>query len=645
MSKTSTHSATPPSKDDLYKIRHSMAHILAQAIKHEFPTAKLGFGPPTETGFYYDFDFGNFEFKKEHLKVVTKRMKKILSSPPQPFASSSYKFDEALKICDELSEPYKKAHVKKLHKQGITEFSFFSHGPFKDLCEGPHVSTTKELPKGAFELHRISGAYWLGDDNAPMLTRIYAHCFSSPEELQVHKKRLEMAKKYDHHKLGADLELFTFDDRVGKGLPLWLPAGTAIRSTIERYAEEMEQQYGYQRVRTPVLGKKELYETSGHLSMYADSMFPPIVCSHEHSDYQEHYYLRPMTCPHHHLIFGHKTRSYRDLPLRLAEYADAFRYEQSGELSGLIRVRNLAINDGHIYLRRSQVGDEIRNILQMHRRYYETFHLTSYTFRLSVRSSSGPQEPSAEQPSDKYQGGDEIWSEAEGILEKVLQDEGLPYVVGVGEAAFYGPKIDIQFRNLMGREETVSTIQVDFLAAENFSLRYINELGNEEKPVVLHRSPLSSHERFMSYLIEYYGGAFPTWCAPVQVGIVPVHDPIHDYAKELMMTLSQHGVRVETALGGESFSKKIRQNMMRKIPITVILGQEELTARSVTIRRFGQKESQNITFDEFLNDLLGEIQNREFRSKHLIPALQLLNDVADAGAHSGGANSRASTSK
>ena len=604
----------PSSEEKLYKIRHSMAHILAQAVKHEFPEAKLGFGPPTDVGFYYDFDFKDLDFKQDHLKLISKRMKKILSAPPQPFSRSTYNFEQATELCEKLAEPYKKSYVKTLHERGVTEFSFFSHGNFQDLCEGPHVASTKELPKGSFHLYRVSGAYWLGDETAPMLTRIYAHCFSSAEELKAYQQRLEIAQKYDHHKLGAELELFTFSDRVGKGLPLWLPAGMAIRSAIERYAEEVEFQYDYQRVHTPVLGKKELYETSGHLSMYQDSMFPPIICQRDHSDYEEHYYLRPMNCPHHHLVFGHKTRSYRELPLRIAEYGEAFRYEQSGELSGLIRVRSMAINDAHIYLRRNQVAEELLSILRMHKTFYQTFALSSYTFRLSVRG---------DQDQEKFQGSSEIWQEAEDILKEVLEQESLPYVIGAGEAAFYGPKIDIQFENLMGREETVSTIQVDFLAAENFKLRYINEAGEEEKPVVIHRSPLSTHERFMSYLIEYYAGAFPTWCAPVQVGVVPVHENSHEYSKELVSALKKQKVRVEAAFGSESFSKKIRENMVRKIPITLIIGTEEVHEETVTLRRFGRKESHTLKKEEFFQNLEQEIQSRHFPHKDLIPSHQL----------------------
>ena len=605
------------SSSDLYKIRHSMAHILAQAVKHEFPQAKLGFGPPTESGFYYDFDFGDLEFKEEHLKRISKRMKKILAAPQQPFERTNYDFKGAIELCESLSEPYKKAYVHALHRRGVREFSFFSHGSFQDLCEGPHVPSTRDLSAGSFHLHRVSGAYWLGDEKQPMLTRIYAHCFSTAEQLKAYRERLELAQKYDHHRLGVQLELFTFDDRVGKGLPLWLPAGTAVRQAIERYAEEVEFDHGYHRVHTPVLAKKELYESSGHLSMYQQSMFPPIVCSHEHSQHQEHYYLRPMNCPHHHLIYSHKTRSYRDLPLRLAEYGESFRYEQSGELSGLIRVRSMAINDGHIYLRRDQVAAELRDILQMYRDFYATFALTDYTFRLSVRGGETTDDK------QKFQGSSELWHQAEKILREVLEQENLPYELGQGEAAFYGPKIDVQFRNLMGREETVSTIQIDFLAADNFKLRYIDAAGQEQKTVVIHRSPLSTHERFMSYLIEYYGGAFPTWCAPVQVAVVPVHENSHPYAQQLISGLRRQKVRVEGCLGSESFSKKIRHNMVRKIPISVIIGKDEVAEDKVTLRRFGRKESHTMGKKEFLQSLDREIQNREFPHRDIIPAHRL----------------------
>lgn len=606
-------------QSQIYKIRHSMAHVLAQAVKQEYPRVKLGFGPPIEHGFYYDFDFADQSFGEENLKAIEKRMKKIIkSSQKTPFEYCSYDLNQALKICDDIHEPYKKEYVSLLHQRGETSFSFYTHGNFVDLCDGPHVHTLKELPVDGFHLHKTSGAYWLGDEKNPMFTRIYAYCFETKAQLEQHLNRIRNAQKYDHRKLGRELELFYFDQRVGKGLPLWLPAGMAIRKEIERYAEEVEFEYGYERVHTPSIASQQLYRTSGHLPMYEDSMYPPILCNHnEQQDHQtsqnaehdhtETYYLRPMNCPHHHLIYSHKKRSYRDLPIRLAEYGEVFRFEQSGELSGLIRVRSMCQNDGHIYCSKEQVEEEVRSILKMYQRFYDTFQLSlgQYSMRLSLRS----QDDSDHQ---KYQGSREQWNMAEDILRRILKNQEIPFQEASGEAAFYGPKIDVQFRNLMGREETVSTIQIDFLAAENFQLSFTNADGEEESCVVIHRAPLSTHERFLSYLIEYYGGAFPTWCAPIQVAIIPIHEGIHEYAQDIASTLKKKHIRTKLVFSKESFSKKIRNCMTQKIPINLVLGNQEKEQNHITMRRWSETNNQTMKRSEFIHLITHEISSREF---------------------------------
>ena len=592
----------------LYKVRHSMAHVMAQAVQSLFPDTKLGFGPPTDAGFFYDFDFGDYTLTESDLKKIEKNMKKIISQKQNFVRSEFEKVDEALvKLSDHADEPYKKENLTNLSDRGGRLFSFYENGPFLDVCEGPHVEHTGELPVKAFKLDRIAGAYWLGSHENKMLTRIYALCFETREELEDYKKRRKMAQDFDHKKLGADLDLFHFDDEVGQGLPLWLPNGTAIRSEIEAFAQEKEFQYGYSRVVTPVLTKGKLYERSGHLASYKDSMFPPMLVTKDTEDgsteTKEEYYLRPMNCPHHHKIFAARKRSYRELPLRLAEYGNTFRYEQSGELSGLIRVRAMCMNDAHIYCTDDQLETEIKSILQMHTEFYKTFKLADYTVRLSIRDE--------EKSGEKFQGDEKMWTKGEETLKSVLEELEIEYYDGQGEAAFYGPKIDIQFKNLMGREETVSTIQIDYLVPERFGLHYTSSEGEEKIPVCIHRAPLSTHERFLSFLIEYYGGAFPTWLAPVQVAVIPVNDQVHEYSQQLAETMRTQKMRVEIDDSNNSFNKKIRSNTVRKIPLILIIGDQELKDQTVTIRRYGLKEQEVLSKEAFLEVIKKEIDNRE----------------------------------
>ena len=586
----------------LYKIRHSMAHVLAQAVKKVYPEAKLGFGPPTDTGFFYDFDFEGVDFKEDSLKNIEKAMRKIIGQK-QDFVRSETDAVGAAKRLEELGEgDYKVENVQNLSNRGVTQFSFYDNGPFADLCEGPHVDNTGDLPAKAFKLDRVAGAYWLGSEKNKQLTRIYALCFETPDQLKDFTERRAIAEKFDHKKLGKDLDLFHFDERVGKGLPLWLPNGTIIRDEIEKYACEMEFKYGYKRVSTPHIAKEELYLTSGHLPHYADSMFPPMEVKDEvDGSCCEKFYLKAMNCPHHHLIYGARPRSYKDLPLRLAEYGTCYRYEKSGELSGLIRVRCMTMNDAHLYMTLDQFEEEFRSTVKMYMEFYDTFKLSEYSFRLSVRDDS-----------DKFVGDPALWDKAEKMLAKVMDELELDYFIGEGEAAFYGPKIDIQFKNLMGREETVSTIQVDFQSAseEKFALKYVDSDNTTKEPVIMHRAPLSTHERFISFITEYYGGAFPTWCAPVQVCMLPVQDSCHDYTSALASELHADMVRVEVDDSNNSFGKKIRSNTMRKIPIILIIGEQEIEDNTVTIRRYGSRDQETVSREDFINLLKGEIKNR-----------------------------------
>jgi threonyl-tRNA synthetase len=409
-----------------------------------------------------------------------------------------------------------------------------------------------------------------------------------------------MAQEFDHKKLGKELDIYQIEDIVGKGLPLWLPNGAIIRKEIERYAEEMEFKYDYKRVATPHIAKESLYLKSQHLPAYEESMFPPMVVSDEEGA-KERFFLKPMNCPHHHMIYSARKRSYRELPLRLAEYGTCYRFEQSGELSGLLRVRCLTMNDAHIYCRHDQLEQELKSVMRMYLEFYDTFKLSKYRFRLSLRGND---------KAEKYKGDLEMWDKAGALLEKVLQDEGVDYFRAEGEAAFYGPKIDIQFKNLLGREETVSTIQVDFLSPKNFELAYVDDKGGESMPAIIHRAPLSTHERFVSFLLEYYGGAFPTWCAPVQVAMIPVNDDCLPYCQELASTLKGKMVRCEIDTTDNSFNKKIRNNTVRKIPIVLVVGNNEVEQRTVTVRRYGIKDQVTQSQDEFIAGLLDEIRER-----------------------------------
>lgn len=584
----------------LYRIRHSLAHVLAEAVQLKFPKAQLGFGPPTEHGFFYDFDFGSTTLTEADLKDLEKAMKKIIGQG-QSFEYFEFDYDGAVKFLEQhRGEPYKLENLQNLRDRGVTKFTFYKTGPFLDVCEGPHVEKTSNLPADSFKLDRIAGAYWLGDEKRKMLTRIYALAFENREQLDDFVKRRKIAEEFDHKKLGKELEIYHYEDIIGKGLPLWLPNGTVIRDELQKYAVEMEFKYGYKRVATPNIAKKELYLKSQHLPAYEESMFPPMVCGDKDEEKTE-YYLKPMNCPHHHLIYSSRRRSYRELPLRLAEYGTCYRYEQSGEISGLIRVRCMTMNDAHIYLRESQFQDEFDKLLAMYKEYYRVFGLKEFSFRLSVRS---------EENKEKFKGDAAMWDKAEAMLEESLKKADLPYFRGEGEAAFYGPKIDIQFRNLMGREETVSTIQVDFLSPKNFDLNYIDEQGQEQSLLIIHRAPLSTHERFISFLIEYYGGAFPTWLAPVQVMVIPVNDACAAYGQSMLEEFHGMTVRAEMDESDNSFNKKIRTHTMRKIPIQLIIGQKEVDEGQVTVRRYGIQEQKTMSRAEFMASLKDEIANR-----------------------------------
>ena len=575
-------------ESQLYKIRHSLAHVMAQAVLQVRPKAKLAFGPPIENGFYYDFDLGE-PLSPEDLPEIEKRMRAIIKEK-QKFESFTRPADEAVKYLEGVGEAYKVEYCQELIAKGEKEIGFYRNGSFEDMCRGPHVSHTGELPADAFALDNIAGAYWRGDDKRPQLTRLYAFAFESKKELEEYQERRKLARERDHRKLGSELELYTVREEVGPGLILWLPNGTVLRDALEGYAKEVEFKAGYQRVSTPHITKAGLYYTSGHLPYYKDSMFPPML-----SEDEEPYYLKPMNCPHHHMIYKSRPRSYRELPYRLAEYGTCYRHEDSGALSGLLRVRMLSMNDAHIYCRPDQLKAEFRSVLDLHKLYYDKFRLSDYWMRLSLHEPTNK---------EKYVDNPEAWAYSEGVIREVLEEMGVRYEVGVNEAAFYGPKVDFQIRNVIGREETASTNQLDFAMPERFELTYVGEDGKQHRPYIIHRAPLGTHERFLAFLIEHFGGAFPTWMAPEQIRIVPVNEKFIEYAQKLQSELFDKLFRVEIDTSAESFNKKIRNAVTHKIPNILVVGGKEAEENTVTWRRYSVKEQRTMAFSQFVSTVV-----------------------------------------
>ncbi len=581
--------------DSLYRIRHSLAHVMAQAVLDMRPNSTLGFGPPIADGFYYDFILSE-SLNEEDFPEIERRMKKILRSG-QRFYREDLDASAALERIGEMGEPYKREYAEELLSGGdLTGLSFYRNGPFLDMCEGPHVDTTRDIPRDAFKLRNIAGAYWRGDSDNVMMTRIYAWAFADKAQLDAHIAAYELALERDHKKLGRELDIFHIDDTVGRGLPLWLPNGTVIREELEKLAKEMEFRAGYERVATPHLAKADLYRKSGHLPYYADDMFPLMELKEEQEDgvaVREAYALRPMNCPHHHSIFAARPRSYRDLPLRLAEYGHVYRFEESGAVSGLLRVRGMCMNDAHIYCTDEQIKDEFKGVMQMYTDAYAVLGLTDYHVRLSRW------DPEDARGRDKYVDNPEAWAFSERVLAEVLAEMGIDYVEGVGEAAFYGPKIDIQCVTVTGREESISTVQLDFAQPDRLGLTYIGPDGEPHMPYCIHRAPLSTHERMVAFLIEHFGGAFPTWLAPVQVRVITVSEQFEAYGHSLVDRLRARYVRAEMAASGDTVSKKIRDGTTRKIPNLLIVGEREQADGTVTLRRYGVRQQETMSFDAF----------------------------------------------
>ncbi|HCG70198.1 MAG TPA: threonine--tRNA ligase [Gammaproteobacteria bacterium] len=601
--------------DELYKIRHSLAHVMAQAVLEMRPGSTLGFGPPIRDGFYYDFILAE-PLTEEDFPDLTRRMKKIIKKG-QRFDREELSAADALARIAEMGEPYKQEYGSELiDKNGLDGLTFYRNGPFLDMCEGPHVHTTKDIPRDGFKIRSVAGAYWRGNSDNVMMTRIYVWAFLDKETLDSHVEAYELALARDHKRLGRELGIYAIDNDIGKGLPLWLPNGTIVRDELENLAKELEFKAGYVRVATPHLAKESLYHTTGHLPYYAEDMYPAMELMEE-ADVEgeqaegadgprvkEAYRLRPMNCPHHHKVFDAEPRSYRDLPLRLAEYGQVYRFEDSGAVSGLVRVRGMCMNDAHIYCTAEQIKDEFKAIMGMYQEAYDILGLDTFHVRLSKWD---PQDPKGK---EKYVDNPEAWQESEQILEEVLVELGIDFKVGIGEGAFYGPKIDIQFNTVTGREESVSTVQLDFAVPGRMNLKYVGSDGEEHTPYCIHRAPFSTHERMVAFLIEHYGGAFPTWLAPIQVQMLTVSEQYDDYANDIVRRLRGQMVRAELAPSNDTLPKKIRQGATRKIPNLLIIGEREVADGSVTLRRYGQRDQHTMSVEAFESALMHAIKRR-----------------------------------
>ncbi|MDI9230365.1 threonine--tRNA ligase [Staphylococcus caprae] len=583
---------TPGSEEALEVLRHSTAHLMAQALKRLYGDVKFGVGPVIEGGFYYDFDMDE-KVSSDDFDKIEKTMKQIVNE--------NYKVERKVVSRNEAKEFFKDDPYKLDLIDAIPEgenVTLYTQGEFTDLCRGVHVPSTSKIKE--FKLLSTAGAYWRGDSNNKMLQRIYGTAFFDKKDLKAHLQMLEERRERDHRKIGKDLELFTNSQLVGAGLPLWLPNGATIRREIERYIVDKEVSMGYDHVYTPVLANVDLYKTSGHWDHYQEDMFPPMKL-----DETEEMVLRPMNCPHHMMIYNNKPHSYRELPIRIAELGTMHRYEASGAVSGLQRVRGMTLNDSHIFVRPDQIKEEFKRVVNMIQEVYEDFGFEDYTFRLSYRDP---------EDKEKYMDDGEMWNKAESMLKEAVDEMGLPYVEAIGEAAFYGPKLDVQVKTAMGKEETLSTAQLDFLLPERFELTYIGSDGEQHRPVVIHRGVVSTMERFVAFLTEETKGAFPTWLAPKQVEIIPVNVDIHyDYARQLQDELKSQGVRVEIDDRNEKMGYKIREAQMQKIPYQIVVGDKEVENNEVNVRKYGSEDQESLKKDEFIWNLVDEIRLKKHR--------------------------------
>ncbi|HFE4989763.1 TPA: threonine--tRNA ligase [Staphylococcus aureus] len=583
---------TPGSEEALEVLRHSTAHLMAHAIKRLYGNVKFGVGPVIEGGFYYDFDIDQ-NISSDDFEQIEKTMKQIVTE--------NMKIERKVVSRDEAKELFSNDEYKLELIDAIPEdenVTLYSQGDFTDLCRGVHVPSTAKIKE--FKLLSTAGAYWRGDSNNKMLQRIYGTAFFDKKELKAHLQMLEERKERDHRKIGKELELFTNSQLVGAGLPLWLPNGATIRREIERYIVDKEVSMGYDHVYTPVLANVDLYKTSGHWDHYQEDMFPPMQL-----DETESMVLRPMNCPHHMMIYANKPHSYRELPIRIAELGTMHRYEASGAVSGLQRVRGMTLNDSHIFVRPDQIKEEFKRVVNMIIDVYKDFGFEDYSFRLSYRDP---------EDKEKYFDDDDMWNKAENMLKEAADELGLSYEEAIGEAAFYGPKLDVQVKTAMGKEETLSTAQLDFLLPERFDLTYIGQDGEHHRPVVIHRGVVSTMERFVAFLTEETKGAFPTWLAPKQVQIIPVNVDLHyDYARQLQDELKSQGVRVSIDDRNEKMGYKIREAQMQKIPYQIVVGDKEVENNQVNVRQYGSQDQETVEKDEFIWNLVDEIRLKKHR--------------------------------
>lgn len=575
---------------ELNVLNHSCAHLMAQAVKHLYPNAKFWVGPVINEGFYYDIDLGDEVIKTEDLPIIEREMKKI-SKDGKRIVRHEISKDEALEMFRD--DPYKIDLINNMDEDN-TIISCYTQGDFTDLCRGPHVDTVKELKH--FKLLKHSGAYWKGDSKNKVLQRIYGVCFKTEEELNDYLNELEEAKLRDHRKIGKDMEIFMTDDLVGAGMPLWLPNGAIIRKQLENYIYEKEQKLGYNHVYTPCVGTVDLYKTSGHWDHYKENMFPMMKVD------DEEFVLRPMNCPHHMLVYKNKLHSYRDLPIRIGEFATDFRYEASGAVKGLERVRCMCQNDAHLFVRPDQIGEEFKKVVSLILDVYKDFGIKDYKFRLSLRDKNDK---------EKYFDDDDMWNEAEDKLRNVLNELGVEYFEAIGEAAFYGPKLDVEVKPAVGPEVTLSTCQLDFLLPRRFELSYIDNKGEKQIPVVLHRAIFGTFDRFTAFIIEETKGNFPLWLAPTQINIIPVNNEYHlEYANKIYDLLRENNLRVELDSRDEKLSYKMRESQTKKIPVTLILGDNELDNNTVSYRLFGNRETVTLSINDFIELINKAIKNK-----------------------------------
>lgn len=588
--------STRKNTSNLETLRHSAAHVLATAVLEMFPEAKFGIGPAIENGFYYDFKLPR-TLIPEDLPILEEKMRQIIKSN-YSFEREDISVESALEHFEKLNQTYKVELIKDLEKAGEKKVSIYKTDGFVDLCAGPHLESTREIPADAFKLTRISGAYWKSDESREQLQRIYGVAFENKKALDEYLAMIEEAGKRDHRKLGKDLKLFMISEEVGKGLPLWLPNGAFIRKKLEDYMYELEKANGYSFVYTPALTHENLYKKSGHLAHYKDDMYSPIDIE------GEKYYLKPMNCPHHHIIYGNDQKSYRNLPVRLSDFSLLHRFERSGVLTGLIRARCFSQNDSHIYCTQDQIKKELENILVLFKKVYSDFNIKDYWFRLSL-----PDFNNAEKFGDIKN--KEAWDKSAEFARQALKDSKEKFIEEMGEAAFYGPKIDVQIKNVHGKEDTIATMQIDFYMPEKFDLEFVNAEGKKERPVIIHKAIMGSFDRFFAFLVEQTAGSFPLWLSPIQTIIIPVSEKFNDYAEKVKSTLEKNNIRVEINSKSESLGKRIGESVQQKIPYILVVGEKEEKEELVAVRERGDKQQSVLKLTAFIEKLLLEITDKK----------------------------------